>query len=177
MLVRGILRRHQCLLGAGHGAAALYPVTMQLDGSYTFDAPRQVVWDTLQDPEALRKCIPGVETFDQTAPDEYQAKMKIGVASIKGAYSSKIRVFDKQAPSHYKLGIDANGTPGFVRGEGTFELSEDEPGKTTVKWSADAQVGGLVAGVGQRMLSGVAKMTVGQLWKAMEGQIKDRQGA
>ena len=149
---------------------------MKLDGSYTFSAPRQLVWDTLQDPEALQKAIPGVESFEQTGPDEYAAKMKIGVASIKGNYSSKIRVFDKQEPSHYKLGIDANGTPGFVRGEGTFELVEDGPDKTTVNWSADAQVGGLVAGVGQRMLGGVAKMTVGQLWKAMEGQIKEKQG-
>jgi len=153
----------------------LFP--MKLDGSYTFDAPRQVVWDTLQDPEALRKCIPGVEEFNETGPDQYQARMKIGVAAIKGMYSAKLRAFDQQAPSHYKLSIDANGTPGFVRGEGTFDLVEDAPDKTTVKWEADAQVGGLVAGVGQRMLSGVAKMTVGQLWKAMEDQIKEKKGA
>jgi len=152
----------------------LFP--MKLDGSYTFEAPRQVVWDTLQDPEALKKCIPGVETFEEIGQDEYQTRMKIGVASIKGTYSAKIRAFDKQEPSHYKLGIDATGTPGFVRGEGTFDLVEDAPGQTTVKWEADAQVGGLVAGVGQRMLSGVAKMTVGQLWKAMDGQIKEKQG-
>ncbi|MFI5268531.1 MAG: SRPBCC domain-containing protein, partial [Chloroflexota bacterium] len=63
------------------------------------------------------------------------------------------------------------------RGEGTFDLVEDGPDKTIINWSADAQVGGLVAGVGQRMLGGVAKMTVGQLWKAMDGQIKERQGA
>lgn len=150
---------------------------MKLDGSYTFDAPRQLVWDTLQDPEALKRAIPGVETFEQTAPNEYQAKMKIGVASIKGSYSSKIKVFDQQEPSHYKLSIDANGTPGFVRGEGNFELVEDGPAKTTVNWSGDAQVGGLVAGVGQRMLGGVAKMTVGQLWKAMDSQIKEKQSA
>jgi carbon monoxide dehydrogenase subunit G len=153
----------------------LFP--MKLDGTYTFDAPREVVWHTLQDPQALRNSIPGVEEFNEIGPDEYQARMKIGVASIKGTYSAKIRVFDKQPPTHYKLGIDANGTPGFVRGEGSFDLVEEQPGKTTVKWEADAQVGGLVAGVGQRMLSGVAKMTVGQLWKAMEGQIKEKQAA
>ena len=82
---------------------------MKLDGSYTFDAPRKLVWDTMQDPEALRKSIPGVETFEQTAPNEYQAKMKIGVGAIKGSYGSKIKVFDQQEPSHYKLSIDATG--------------------------------------------------------------------
>jgi len=150
---------------------------MKLDGSYTFDAPRQLVWDTMQDPEALRKAIPGVESFEQTAPNEYQAKMKMGVAAIKGTYNGKIKLFDQQEPSHYKLSIDASGTPGFVRGEGTFELVEDGPDKTTMNWSGDAQIGGLVAGVGQRMLGGVAKMTVGQLWKAIESQIKERQGS
>jgi len=150
---------------------------MKLDGTYTFEAPRKLVWDTLQDPEALRNAIPGVEAFEKIGPDEYNAKMKIGVAAIKGTYTSKIRVFDQQEPSHYKLSIDATGSPGFVKGEGTFELLEDGPDKTTINWSGDAQIGGLVAGVGQRMLGGVAKMTVGQLWKAMESQIKERQGA
>lgn len=150
---------------------------MKLDGSYTFDAPRQLVWDTMQDPQALRNAIPGVESFEQTSPNEYTAKMKIGVGAIKGSYNGKIKLFDQNEPEHYKLSIDASGTPGFVRGEGTFELLEDGPGKTTMNWSGDAQVGGLIAGVGQRMLTGVAKMTVGQLWQAMERQIKERQGS
>ena len=124
------------------------------------------MWDTLQDPKALKACIPGVETFEQTGPGEYQATMKIGVGSVKGTYSGKIRVFDEQRPSHYKLAVEAKGTPGFVRGE-----------QTGMTWNADAQVGGTVAIVGQRMISGVAKMTVDQLWKAMEEQIKQRQAA
>ncbi|MDE3078040.1 MAG: carbon monoxide dehydrogenase, partial [Chloroflexota bacterium] len=60
---------------------------MNLDGTYTFNAPRKLVWDTLQDPEALRRAIPGVESFAQAGENEYQAKMKIGVASIKGSYT------------------------------------------------------------------------------------------
>ncbi|MHB8621504.1 MAG: SRPBCC family protein, partial [Chloroflexota bacterium] len=147
---------------------------MKLDGSYTFNAPRQVVWDTLQDPEALRKAIPGVETFDKIAEDSYDARIKIGVASIKGTYRGKIRIYDQQEPTHYKLSIDATGGPGFVKGEGIFDLLEDGPDRTTINWSGDAQVGGLIAGVGQRMIGGAAKMTVGQLWKAMDGQIQER---
>ncbi|HUZ77787.1 MAG TPA: carbon monoxide dehydrogenase subunit G [Chloroflexota bacterium] len=148
---------------------------MKLDGTYTFNAPRKRVWETLQNPESLRRAIPGVESFEQTGADEYQAKMKIGVGAIKGSYHGKIRVFDQQEPEHYKLSVDASGTPGFVRGEGTFELVEDGADKTIINWSADAQVGGLVASVGQRMLGGVAKMTVNQLWKSMETQIAEQQ--
>ena len=144
---------------------------MKLDGTYTFNAPRQAVWTTLQDPDALRACIPGVEKFDKTGPDEYEATMRMGVGAIKGSYTGKIRMFDLQEPSHYKLAIDARGTPGFVSGEATFDLAEDGPGKTTLTWVADGQVGGPVAAVGQRMLGGVAKMTVGQFWKAMESRV------
>jgi uncharacterized protein len=147
---------------------------MRLDGTYTFNAPRQKVWEVLQDPEALRACIPGVEKFDKIGADEYQVGMRMGVGAIKGSYTGKIRMFDLQQPEHYKLGIDARGTPGFVSGEATFDLAEDGPDKTTLTWGADGQVGGPVAAVGQRMLSGVAKMTVGQFWKAMDDQIKAR---
>jgi carbon monoxide dehydrogenase subunit G len=147
---------------------------MKLDGTYTFDAPREKVWAVLQDPDALRACIPGVERFEATGAGEYEIGMRIGVGAIKGSYSGKIRMFDQQEPAHYKLGIDAKGTPGLVSGEASFDLAEDGPAKTLLTWAADGQVGGAVAAVGQRMLSGVAKMTVGQFWKAMDEQIKAR---
>ncbi len=147
---------------------------MKLDGTYTFGAPRQAVWIVLQDPEALRTCIPGVEKFEKIGENEYEATMRIGVGAIKGTYTGKIRMFDQQEPIHYKLAIDAKGTPGFVSGEATFNLSEDGRDKTILNWSADGQVGGAVAAVGQRMLSGVAKMTVGQFWKAMDEKIQAR---
>ncbi len=145
---------------------------MKLDGSYSFDAPRDIVWDILQDPVALRNCIPGVETFEQTGPDEYSATIRMGVASIKGTYTSKIRVFDQERPSHYKLAIEAQGKPGFVRGDALVELKEEAPSKTTVLWSGDGTIAGPIATVGQRIMSGVAKMTIDQLWKSMDEQIR-----
>ncbi|MEK7215559.1 MAG: carbon monoxide dehydrogenase subunit G [Chloroflexota bacterium] len=148
---------------------------MKLDGVYTFHAPRQLVWETVLDPEALRRCIPGLETFEPAGQDEYAATMKIGVGSIKGSYSAKIRIFDLREPEHYKLSVEAKGTPGFVRGEGSFNLRADDAETTTLRWEADAQIGGAVAAVGQRMLGGVAKMTIGQLWVALDAQVKARQ--
>lgn len=148
---------------------------MKLEGTYTFNAPRQLAWETLQDPAALRACLPDVETFDPIGPDEYQARMKIGLGPIKGTYTARIRVCDQQAPSHYKLSIDGRGGPGVVRGEATFDLAEDGPDKTSLTWVADGQVGGAAAAVGQRMILPAAKMMAGQFWKAMEDQIKARQ--
>ena len=103
--------------------------------------------------------------------------MKIGVGSIKGTYRAKIRIFDLHAPEHYRLSVEATGTPGFVRGEGAFDLVADDAETTTLRWEADARIGGAVAAVGQRMLGGVAKMTVGQLWAALAAQVKERQQA
>lgn len=150
---------------------------MKIDGVYTFQAPRQLVWETVQDPDALQRCIPGVESFERTGDDEYRATMKIGVGAIRGTYNAKIRIFDQRAPEHYKLAVEAQGAAGFVRGEGTFELAEQGAGATELRWSADAQIGGAVAAVGQRMLGGVARMTVGQLWSALDAQVKARQKA
>ena len=150
---------------------------MKLDGTHTFHAPRQLVWDTVQDPAELRACIPGLETFEPVGPDEYAATMKIGVGSIKGSYTAKIRIFDLNEPEHYRLSVEAKGTPGFVRGEGSFKLTADDAETTTLHWEADAQIGGAVAAVGQRMLGGVARMTVGQLWAALEARVKQRQSS
>jgi carbon monoxide dehydrogenase subunit G len=150
---------------------------MKLDGTYTFNAPRQAVWDVLQDPETLRATIPGVESFEAIGPDEYRATMRVGLGPIKGTYTGKIRVFDQQAPAHYKLSVDAQGGPGVVRGEGTFDLVEAGPDTTTLNWVADGQVGGTAAAVGQRMIVPAAKMMVNQFWKAMDDQVKARQGA
>ncbi len=147
---------------------------MKLDGTYTFNAPREVVWATLQDPDALRACMPGVEQFEQTGPDDYRAVMRIGVGNIKGSYTSAIRVFDRREPEHYKLAVEARGTPGFVRGEATCDLSADASDRTTLTWSADGQVGGTIAAVGQRLLGGVARMTITQLFKAMDQQVQER---
>jgi uncharacterized protein len=65
---------------------------MRLDGTYTFDAPRQKVWEVLQDPETLRACMPGVDKFDKVGTDEYEMAMKVGVGAIKGTYAGDSHV-------------------------------------------------------------------------------------
>ena len=79
--------------------------------------------------------------------------MKIGVAAVKGTFEGKVRLMDKQAPDSYKMAVEGTGGPGFVRGETVITLSDIADG-TRVSYTADLQVGGLIAGVGQRMLGG-----------------------
>jgi len=127
---------------------------MKVEGSSDIPAPRDKVWAAFLDPATLAKAIPGCEGLDEIGPGEYKAKMKIGVAAIKGTFEGKVRLFDLEPPNRYRMALEGSGGPGFVRGEAGMELS-------------DVQVGGLIASVGQRMLGGVSKMMLDQFFTRM----------
>ena len=139
---------------------------MKIEGAHEIAAPRQRVWEAFLDPDRLRQAIPGCERLEEVGPDEYKATMKVGVAAVKGTFEGKVRLTDKQAPDSYKMGVEGSGGPGFVRGEAAITLSDTASG-TRVAYSADVQVGGLIAGVGQRMLGGVTKMMADQFFNRM----------
>lgn len=143
---------------------------MKIEGSYDFPASRDWVWQALLDPDRLSRAIPGCEKLEAAGPDEYRATLKVGVAAVKGTFEGKVRLSDLQPPTRYKMAVEGSGAPGFVRGEASMELSEVE-GRTRVVYSADVQVGGLIAGVGQRMLGGVAKMMLDQFFSRMAEQL------
>jgi carbon monoxide dehydrogenase subunit G len=140
---------------------------LKIDGSYTFNAPRERVWQVLLDPKVLAQCVPGCESLNEAGPDQYEAIMKVGVASVKGIFKGKVSIKDKQAPTHYVLAGEGSGGPGFIRVESAVDLEENN-GQTLLKHSTDAKVGGLIASIGQRMLNGVAKMMLDQFFKKME---------
>jgi hypothetical protein len=143
---------------------------LKIEGSYRFNAPRERVWQVLLDAKIMAQCMPGCEDLKETAPDQYEAVMKVGVASVKGTYNGKVSIKDKREPSHYVICGEGSGTPGFMQGEVSIDLEEVQ-GQTQLKYSTDAKVGGLIASIGQRMLNGVAKMMVEQFFKKMESFI------
>ena len=139
---------------------------MKIEGSHDVSAPRQKVWDAFLDPEQLRHAIPGCEKLDALGNDEYRAIMKIGIGPVKGTFEGKVKLTDKQPPNTYRMAVEGSGGPGFVRGDTTITLS-DIPGGTRVAYSADVQIGGMIAGVGQRMLGGASKMLADQFFNKM----------
>jgi uncharacterized protein len=140
---------------------------LKIEGSYVFNAPRERVWQVLLDPKIMAQCMPGCERMNEVAPDQFEAVMKVGVASVKGTYKGKVSIKDKQAPCHYVLSGEGSGGPGFMQGDVAIDL-EEQDGKTVLKYSTDARIGGLIASIGQRMLNGVAKMMVEQFFKKVE---------
>lgn len=139
---------------------------MKLEGSHDIPVPRQKVWEAFLDPDVLRQAIPGCERLEAMGNDEYKATLKIGVAAVKGTFEGKVKLSDKNPPESYRMAVEGSGGPGFVRG-GTVITLSDIDGGTRVSYSADVQVGGLIAGVGQRMLGGVTKMMADKFFGKM----------
>ena len=148
---------------------------MKVSGSYTFDAPRERVWQFLIDPDRLSRCIPGVKQFQTVGEHEYAGEIDVGVGAVKGLYAGKVKLEDLRPPEHYRMVFDGKGKQGFVKGSGTLDLA-DEGSKTLLKYTGDAQIGGPLAGVGQRMLEGVAKTMTTQFFTAMNAEIQAAPG-
>jgi uncharacterized protein len=146
---------------------------LKITGSYTIDAPRDQVWFALNDMEILARIVPGCERLVQTGENEYEGAVKIGIQSIKGSYSGKIRLEDIQPPHHYKLVASGRSSNGVVDGSGTVDLAEQD-GKTVLTYGGDAQIGGTLASVGQRLIEGASKQMINQSLKALVEQINIR---
>lgn len=143
---------------------------MNLDGSAVLHADPQRVWSVLTDPAVLARTIPGCLQLEQVGEDEYKMQVVAGVGAVKGTYAGEVRLSDRQQPSSYVMHASGAGAPGQVRATVTINLEPNGEG-TTVTYSADAVVGGPVAGVGQRMMSGVAKRMAGQFFSAVDAEL------
>ena len=128
---------------------------MKLEGSHVFDAPRERVWEIINDTAALQRHMPGCKSLKALGEDEYEAVLSIGVAAIKGTYEAKLRIVDKDPPNGYTLHVEGSGKPGFVKGEGRVTLSE-QGGKTELRYSGELHIGGVIARIGSRMIGGIA---------------------
>lgn len=146
---------------------------MRIAGNYNFAATREEVWAALNDPEVLARSIPGCQKLEQVGEHEFESTLKIGLQAVKGTYNGRVRIEDLQPPHHYKLIVDGRGSNGFLKGEGSIDLRED--GETTIMdYGGEAQVGGTIASVGQRLLDGAARTLINQSLKALAAQIEAR---
>lgn len=146
---------------------------MKLEGTYTFEAPRGVVWPALLDPDVLAKVMPGCEKLEQIGENEYKGVLKIRVGPVQGQFEGVITLADISAPESYRMRVDGKGAPGFMKGEGQVRL-EDQGESTLMHYSGEAQVGGRIASVGQRLLDSSAKALTKQSLDGLHEQIKAR---
>lgn len=147
---------------------------MNLDGSAVLNADRERVWSVITDPAVLARTIPGCLSLEQVGDDEYRMNVSVGVGAIKGTYAGEVRLADQQRPSSYVMHASGAGGPGQVKAVVPIELVDNGDGTTTLTYSADAVVGGPVAGVGQRMITGVAKRMAAQFFSAVDQELTGR---
>lgn len=134
---------------------------MKVTGSAVLHAPRDKVWQALNDPAVLVRTIPGCHQLEAVGPDAYRMTLSAGVASIKGTYQGDVRLSDQQEPESFLMRASGAGGPGTISADVIVRLAEESDGVTRLDYDADAVVGGMIGGVGQRVLAGVAKKTAG----------------
>jgi len=144
---------------------------MKLAGQYLLPAPPVKVWELLTDPVRLAKLLPGCERLDPDGPDRFKAAVKFGIAAISGKYAGTIEFSEKKPPKSLRMKLSGKGIPGFVDGVGHIELAETE-GHTELRYTGEAQVGGMIASVGQRMIEGAARKIMDQFFAAVTEELK-----
>ena len=147
---------------------------MKIDATYELHAPRERVYAALVEPEILRRAIPGCESLEKIGDNTFTAILKAGVGSIKGTFKGEVRLEDMRPPEHYRIVVQGKGAMGFAKGSADFDL-EEKDGATLIKYSGEMQIGGTIAGVGQRMIQGAAKMMASQFFAKLEAEVKNRE--
>lgn len=145
---------------------------MKVEGTFTIDAEREKVWDMLMSPETLAGCIPGCEGFEPVDANTYNVTMRVGVGGVRGNYSGSVTTADKRHLESYRMVVEGRGRGGSVRGEGLLTFA-DAGGSTQVSVEGDAQVTGVVARVGQRMMGSASRMLMNQFFNCLKSKIED----
>jgi carbon monoxide dehydrogenase subunit G len=141
---------------------------MKVSGDAMLHAPVEKVWTALNDPAVLVRTIPGCERLEATGPDSYRMVVTAGVASIRGTYAGEVLLSERSAPHSFLMTASGAGAPGTVSTEVRVLLADVGDGSTRLTYDADAVVGGVVAGVGQRMLVGVARRMAGEFFSSVD---------
>ncbi|MEZ4710909.1 MAG: carbon monoxide dehydrogenase subunit G [Caldilineaceae bacterium] len=146
---------------------------MKLEGTYTFDAPREAVWQALMDPTVLGNAMPGGDKLEKVGENQYEAALNVRVGPVQGKFDGQIEITNIDELNSYHMKVSGQGPSGFLNGEGDVSLSDTDEG-TLMSYSGEAQVGGKIAGVGQRLIDSSAKSITRQGLESLNRQIQAR---
>ena len=140
---------------------------MELTGEYTIPAPREKVWEALNDPEVLAACIPGCEELEKVSNTEFTARVKIKIGPVSAKFSGAVTLEDLDPPNGYSIvGEGKGGVAGFAKGSANVSLTT-EADNTVLRYTADAQVGGKLAQIGSRLIGGTARKLADKFFSAL----------
>lgn len=141
---------------------------MKISGTSTLAADRATVFAALNDPAVLVATIPGCQRLEALGRDAYKMTVAAGVGSIKGVYDGEVHLSDQQEPSSFTMKAQGAGSPGTIGAEVMVILEDGLGGGTVLSYDADAVVGGMIGGVGQRMLTGVSKRMADEFFRNVD---------
>jgi uncharacterized protein len=147
-------------------------MAMVMDGQVQLPAAREVVWAKLNDPDVLKNCIPGCESLEKLSDTEFQAVAVNKIGPVKARFKGKIRLTDLDPPNGYRIsGEGDGGVAGFAKGGATVALTPQDGGGTQLSYHVDAQIGGKLAQLGQRLVNGAAKKMADQFFEKFAGAV------
>jgi uncharacterized protein len=147
---------------------------MKLEGDHIFNGPRSEVWEMVRDPDVLATCLPGTQSLTKVSENCYEGTINVRIGPVSGTFSGRLEVSNEVPPQSCTLTVEGKGAAGYAKGFGNVELVEQPEQKTLLKYSGDMQIGGKLAGVGQRLIDSVSKSMVGQGFEAMDKALAAR---
>lgn len=150
---------------------------MDMTGEHQIKAPRQAVWEALNDPEVLKQSITGCEELNKTSDNEFQAQVTAKVGPVKAKFSGKVTLSDLDPPNGYTItGEGAGGAAGFAKGGAKVNLEDAAGGGTLLKYQVHAQIGGKLAQIGSRLVDGAARKMADEFFTAFTAAVESRAG-
>ena len=147
-------------------------MAMTMSGEQQLTAPREKVWAALNNPEVLKACIPGCEELEKTDDHGFRATAKMKVGPVKATFGGKVTLSDLDPPNGYKIsGQGDGGVAGFAKGGATVRLTPKNGG-TLLTYNVDAQIGGKLAQLGQRLVNGAAKKVADDFFANFANAVK-----
>lgn len=141
---------------------------MHYEGTFDVKAPKEKVYSIVMDPNQISKCMPDLQKLDIKSADEFNVVLRAGVSFIKGDFSLRFTTVEKTPPTHAKLAGHGTGIGSTVDLDVLMDFSDGPNGGTSMKWSADAKIGGRIASVGQRLLNSQAEKIIKQLFDCLK---------
>jgi len=150
---------------------------MKVEGEHVFNATRQQVWDLFRDTEVMAAALPGTKRMDEVGVNEYEADMNVRVGPVAGEFSGKLVISNENFPETYTMTVDGKGKPGFLKGTGDITLIDQGDGSTLMKYTGEVQIGGRLAGVGQRLIDTVSKSIINQALETLDQVLVEKTAA
>ena len=150
---------------------------MKVEGEHIFKATPKRVWDLFRDTDVMAAALPGTKKMEAVGENVYEAIMNVRVGPVVGEFSGSLVISNENFPETYTMTVDGRGKPGFLKGTGDIILSDQGDRSTLMKYTGEVQIGGKLAGVGQRLIDTVSKSIINQAFDTLDEVLAERTAA